>query len=128
MVYMDQFIDETLRMYPAVLRLDRVASLDFEYNGMKIKKGMVLDVPVWALHYDPQIYPEPFKFDPDRFNDTNKSKRDRTAFLPFGIGPRNCVGMRFALVEIKFALSTILSRFYFEKCHKTPVKRILKLN
>lgn len=113
---MDQIIDETLRLYPATFRLDRVANMDYEYNGMKIKKGMTVDVPIWALHHDPEIYPNPTKFDPERFNEENRNSRDSSAFLPFGSGPRNCVGMRFALIEIKYALTTILSKFYIEKC------------
>nr|QEV83804.1 cytochrome P450 [Brachionus rotundiformis] len=120
MSYMDNVIDETLRLFPPALRLDRVASQDYEYNGMKIKKGMVWSVPIWALHHDPEIYPDPYEFRPDRFNEEEKKKRDNVTFLAFGAGPRNCIGMRFALIEIKLLLSLILSKFYFEKCDKTP--------
>jgi cytochrome P450 family 3 subfamily A len=115
-------IDETLRMFPAALRLDRVAGEDFEYEGIKIEKGQVVAVPLWALHHDPEIYPDPDRFDPERFNEENKKKRDNNAYLPFGNGPRNCLGMRFAILEMKLTLANILSKFRFEKCDKTPEK------
>lgn len=115
-------IDETLRMYPAAIRLDRLASEDFDYEGMKIKKGQMVVVPLWALHYNPDIYPEPDRFDPERFSEENKRSRDNNAYLPFGNGPRNCLGMRFSLIEIKIALANILSKFRFESCDKTPEK------
>lgn len=121
MTYMDQVIDETLRMYPAAARFNRVASQDYEFNGIKIKKGTVVTVPVWALHHDPEIYPDPYEFKPERFSDKEKKKRENVCFLPFGAGPRNCVGMRFAIVEIKLLLSLILSKYRFEKFEKTPV-------
>ncbi|RNA30710.1 Cytochrome P450, partial [Brachionus plicatilis] len=65
MSYMDNVVDESLRLFPPALRLDRVANKDYEYNGMKIKKGMVWSVPIWALHHDPEIYPNPYEFRPD---------------------------------------------------------------
>jgi cytochrome P450 len=121
MKYMDMVIDETLRMYPPGTRLDRVASNDYEYNGLKIEKGQVIMVPIFALHHDPDVYPNPDVFDPERFNEENRKTRDNLAFIPFGAGPRNCIGMRFALMEIKMLLSTILSKYQIEKCDKTPV-------
>lgn len=115
-------IDETLRMFPAAVRLDRVASEDFEFEGMKIEKGQMVVVPLWALHHDPELYPDPDQFDPERFNNENKKKRDNNTYLPFGNGPRNCLGMRFAILEIKLTLANVLSKFRFETCDKTPEK------
>ncbi|CAF0881016.1 unnamed protein product [Brachionus calyciflorus] len=122
MRFMDNVINETLRMFPPAVRLDRVASADYEYNGIKILKDMVWSVPIWALHHDPEIYPEPDIFRPERFDDKEKNLRESVAFLPFGAGPRNCVGMRFALLEIKTLLASVLSKYSFEKCDKTPEK------
>ncbi|CAF0846127.1 unnamed protein product [Brachionus calyciflorus] len=122
MHFMDNVINETLRMFPPAVRLDRIASADYEYNGMKIPKGMVWSVPIWALHHDPEIYPEPDCFRPERFDEKEKNLRENVAFLPFGAGPRNCVGMRFALLEIKILLTIVLSKYSFEKCDKTPEK------
>ena len=114
-------IDETLRMYPPGTRLERVANNDYEYEGIKIKKGQIITVPIYVLHHDPDLYPNPEEFDPERFNDENKKLRDGIAFMAFGAGPRNCIGMRFALIEVKFLLATILSKFRFSTCSQTPV-------
>lgn len=121
MKYMDMVIEETLRLYPPAARLDRVASNDYTYNGIEIKKGQTVVVPVYALHHDPDLYPDPEQFDPERFSDASKKNRESVAFLPFGAGPRNCVGMRFALIEIKLLLASILSKYRFVPCSQTPV-------
>ena len=92
MKFMEMVIDETLRLYPATLRLDREATSDYEYDNMKIKKGSLIAIPIYPLHYDPNTYPDPEKFDPYRFSDENKKTRDSTTNLSFGIGPRNCIG------------------------------------
>lgn len=119
---MDMVIDETLRMYPPAPMLDRVASNDYEYEGIKIKKGLIVAIPIYALHHDPDIYPEPEKFIPERFNDENRKSRESVAFLGFGAGPRNCLGMRFAMVELKLLITTILAKYRLVSCEKTPVK------
>lgn len=121
MKYMDMVIDESLRLYSPLNRFERVANKDFEFEGVKIKKGQVVVVPVYPLHYDPEIYPDPETFDPERFSDENKKTRDSASFLPFGTGPRICIGMRFALIEIKILLASILSQYRFVTCDRTPV-------
>ncbi|CAF0708583.1 unnamed protein product [Brachionus calyciflorus] len=85
-------------------------------------KDLMIFVPLYALHHNPEIYPDPDRFDPERFNDENKQKRENNTYLPFGNGPRNCLGMRFALLEMKLALALTLSKFRFETCDKTPEK------
>ena len=90
MPYMDMVIDETMRKYPAAMRTDRVANADFEYKGMKLNKGQIWSVAIYALHHDPEYYPEPERFDPERFNEINRKLRPNEAFCPFGHGPRNC--------------------------------------
>ena len=64
--YLDMVINETLRMYPPAVRIERAAQEDYEYNGIKIEKGTTLMCSVWALHHDPVYYPEPDKFNPER--------------------------------------------------------------
>jgi cytochrome P450 family 3 subfamily A len=90
--YLDMVIEETMRMYPPATRIDRVCSKDFEFEGIKIPKGQLVTIPIWAIHHDPEIYPDPYKFDPERFNQENKTKRVNEAFIPFGNGPRSCIG------------------------------------
>lgn len=88
---------ETLRLYGPVTKLTRLASKDYDVPGSKltIRKGTFIMIPVYAIHTDPEIFPDPLKFDPERFSDENKKKRHPMAYLAFGEGPRNCVGLYF---------------------------------
>lgn len=78
-------------------------------------------MPTYAFHHDPELYPNPSKFDPDRFLDENKSTRHPFAHLPFGEGPRICIGLRFGLMQVKVGLAMLLKKFKFEVCDKTNV-------
>ena len=89
---MEMVIDETLRIYPAATRVDREVNSDYKYKDMFIKKGSLLQILIYVIHHNPDIYPEPHKFDPYRFDEETKKSRDTAAYLPFGIGPRNCIG------------------------------------
>ena len=121
MPYLEMIIEETQRVYPATTRIDRTCTEDYEYEGIKIKKGQVWVASIYALHYDEDLYPNPEKFDPDRFSEENKKTRDSSAHMPFGAGPRNCIAMRFAILEMKILLVTILTKFKFVKCDQTEV-------
>ncbi|KAF8796723.1 Cytochrome P450 3A11 like protein [Argiope bruennichi] len=123
MKYMDNVISETLRLYPPAVRTERQAASEYKLGetGITIPKGMILTIPIYAMHRDPEFFPDPDKFDPERFNQENKSKREQYAFLPFGAGPRNCVGMRFALMEIKVCLAYIVANYKISRCPQTQV-------
>jgi len=82
---------------------------------------MIVNIPLYPLHRDPQYFPNPEKFDPDRFSPDRKRIIHPNAFMPFGSGPRNCVGMRFALEEIRLALCAIIKEFRIELSEKTEV-------
>lgn len=114
-------IYETLRMYPPSLRIDRVANKDYEYGNIKLKKGQIVGIPIWAVHYDEETYPEPNKFKPERFNEANKSKLEGPSFLAFGAGPRGCIASRFAILEMKLLLASVLRKYKFTKSLQTPV-------
>lgn len=103
MKYMDMVISEGLRKWPAVGVTDRLCVKDYlcEYGDnekFRFEKGVGLWIPVYGFHHDPKYYPEPEQFDPERFSDENKSNIVPGTYLPFGIGPRNCIGILIALV------------------------------
>ncbi|CAF3607839.1 unnamed protein product [Rotaria socialis] len=117
--YLDMVINETLRMYPPFIRFERVASNDYELGNYHIPKGSIISVPVYPIHHNPDFWTDPEKFIPERFLPAEKAKRHPMSFLPFGDGPRNCIGMRFALLEAKLAIVKALRIVEFQKCEKT---------
>ncbi|OAD56572.1 putative cytochrome P450 6a14 [Eufriesea mexicana] len=121
MKYLDACFQETLRKYPVLLWLSRTALQDYTFPGTKIsvEKGQQVYLPVRAIQRDPEIYPEPANFDPERFTDEQAKTRHPMFFLPFGDGPRNCIGARFAKNQSKVSIISILSKFRIEECEKT---------
>ncbi|XP_014476486.1 PREDICTED: cytochrome P450 9e2-like [Dinoponera quadriceps] len=126
MQYLDAVMNEALRMYPAVLFLDRVCVKEFKLPpalpGDKphvLKKGSTVWFPVYALHHDPKNFEDPASFRPERFLDEDKMGFNPDAYLPFGIGPRMCIGKRFALLETKVMLVHLLARCELKRCEKT---------
>ncbi|XP_066146719.1 cytochrome P450 4C1-like isoform X2 [Euwallacea fornicatus] len=110
--YTERVIKETLRLYPSVPFISRIASQDFvTHTGYKIPRGSVLYLHIFDLHRNPDIYENPLKFDPDRFLPENAVKRHPFAYLPFSAGPRNCIGQKFAMLEIKSVICGILRKF-----------------
>ncbi|KAL4718549.1 hypothetical protein ACJJTC_013374, partial [Scirpophaga incertulas] len=86
-----------------------------------IRKGEGLIIPVWAFHRNPDYFPDPDKFDPERFAEENKGKMNPNAYLPFGVGPRNCIGSRFALCDVKAILYQTLLNFEVSPTEKTTI-------
>uniref|UniRef100_A0A8C9JQ84 Cytochrome P450 3A n=2 Tax=Panthera tigris altaica TaxID=74533 RepID=A0A8C9JQ84_PANTA len=126
MEYLDMVLNETLRLYPIAGRLERVCKRDVEISGVFIPKGTVVMVPTFTLHRDLDLWPEPEEFHPERFSKKNKDSINPYIYLPFGTGPRNCIGMRFATMNMKLALVTLLQNFSFKPCEETQIP--LKLN
>lgn len=94
MPYLDKVISETLRKYPPLGFLDRRSNVDYKLpnSDLVLKKGTPVYIPMVGLHYDPEYFPEPEKYDPERFSDENKQKRPSNVYFPFGDGPRLCIG------------------------------------
>lgn len=94
--YMDQVISEVLRMWPPSPVTDRECSRDYVCatgdNTFNIEKGTACWIPIYAFHHDPKYFPNPSEFDPERFSDERKRNIVAGTYLPFGIGPRNCIG------------------------------------
>ncbi|VDN58614.1 unnamed protein product [Dracunculus medinensis] len=120
MNYLNQVINETLRMYPQAPRLLRECNKDIEIGGIYFEKGSALLVPIFAIHYNNDYYPDPEKFDPERFSPENIVHRDPLAWLPFGFGPRICIGQRLATTTTRLILARLLRDFHFIPCDKTP--------
>ncbi|NWR68129.1 CP3A9 protein, partial [Bucorvus abyssinicus] len=121
MEYLDMTLNETLRLYPLGGRLERTCKKDVEINGVTIPKGTVVIIPVSSLHSNPEYWPNPEEFRPERFSKENKETIDPYTYLPFGAGPRNCLGMRFALLSLKVAIAILLQHFTFQTCKETQI-------
>lgn len=119
--YLDMVINESLRLFPPFGRIDRVCKKTSVVHGVTIPKGMLVMVPVYALHHDPELWPEPEEFRPERFGKDNKDSVNQFAHLPFGAGPRNCIGMRFAMMSMKLAITSLLQNYSFVPCKETQI-------
>ncbi|XP_050497945.1 cytochrome P450 9e2-like [Diabrotica virgifera virgifera] len=128
MKYMDMAVSETLRKYPINVIVDRVCTKPYiieptaaHESPISLEVGTVVWIPIYPIHHDPKYYPEPEKFDPERFNEDNKSTIVPGSYIPFGIGPRNCIGSRFALMETKILCFYILHHFEIVPTKKTMI-------
>ncbi|KAM4771048.1 cytochrome P450 3A9-like [Rhinophrynus dorsalis] len=121
MEYLDMVVQENLRIFPPAGRLERVSKRSIEINGVNIPKGTVTVIPTYVLHQDPEYWPEPDEFRPERFSKENRASQVPYTFLPFGDGPRNCIGMRFALLSMKVAITVALQNFTFRPCAETMI-------
>lgn len=124
MKYLDMVISEGLRRWPIAPMTDRIANKPYvieNYNGDKVQVnvGDGIWFPTLGLHMDPQYFPEPEKFVPERFSEENRSKIQTMAYQPFGTGPRNCIGSRFALMISKSFVYHMVSNFHLEMCDQT---------
>ncbi|XP_030764630.1 cytochrome P450 9e2-like [Sitophilus oryzae] len=133
MKYLDMVLSEILRKWPPAVLLDRYCTKSYTVQAtnskeqrMTIDRGQMIWIPVQGIHMNPDYYPDPEKLDPERFSDENKSKLFPYTYLPFGIGPRNCIGMRYALLEIKILLVQLLHRFEIVQIDKSVVPVKLK--
>jgi cytochrome P450 len=111
---LDQAMDETLRLYPPAWVGPRRSAVDFEFAGYRVPAGVPVNYSSWASHRLPEVFPEPGAFRPERFAPEAKRKIPKGAYVPFGAGPRICIGMRFGQLEVKAIASRILSRFRLE--------------
>lgn len=121
--YLDCCFQEALRKYTPLTRIERRVGVD-SYSltpTLTLEKDTLVQVSTYALHHSPQYWPDPERFDPDRFSSERKHLIQPYTYLPFGLGPRNCIGLRFASTEIKLCLTKILPRFKFTTTTETPV-------
>ncbi|XP_072144480.1 cytochrome P450 3A21-like [Dermacentor andersoni] len=121
--YLHCVISESLRMYPPVSRLERVPCCDYALGdkGVKLKQGDLITIPVYAMHHDPQYFPDPWAFKPERFDDENVASIKPYTYLPFGGGPRNCLALRFALQVVKLSVLHTIRNIQVIRTDKTRV-------
>ncbi|XP_029175229.1 cytochrome P450 6j1-like [Nylanderia fulva] len=126
MNYLDKIFKETLRKYPSVPQLSRKTMSSYTFNDTKVNipKDQLVWIPIYAIQRDPDIYPNPDVFDPERFTDEIVQTRHPMHYLPFGDGPRNCIGARFAVHQTKLGLIKILQNYKIETCEKTQIPYI----
>jgi len=108
--YTVQVLHEALRLCPPGAATARMAMMDIEVDGYRVEAGTMLLVGIYALHRDPALWDHPLVFDPDRFSPQNSDRHDRWQYLPFGAGPRSCIGDHFAMLEATLALATVVRR------------------
>ncbi|KOX73620.1 Cytochrome P450 9e2 [Melipona quadrifasciata] len=126
MTYMNQVISESQRLFPGLGFLHKTCTEKFELQGSdgltyRIKPGTELVISVSGLHGDPRYWDNPDVFDPERFNDERKQTIEKMTFLPFGEGPRICVGMRMALLQMKACLATLMNNYKLELSPRTQL-------
>ncbi|XP_033751625.1 cytochrome P450 3A8-like [Pecten maximus] len=119
--YLDMCINETLRMYPTAIRLNRLCVKTTKVKDITIPAGMVVTIPVYMLHHDPEVWEKPDVFNPERFSPSERVHHDPIDFLPFGYGPRNCIAMRLALMETKMATVDLVRKFRIGVGDKTDI-------
>ncbi|CAD0204569.1 unnamed protein product [Chrysodeixis includens] len=113
--YLQACVDEALRLYPVLGTLTREALEDYVFpSGLKIEKGMRVHLPLYQLHYNPDYFPEPNEYRPERFYGEEKCNVKPYTYMPFGEGPRICIGMRFAKMQITAGFITILKKYRVE--------------
>ncbi|CAG9865043.1 unnamed protein product [Phyllotreta striolata] len=128
MDYMDMVVSEVLRKWPAAAAVDRQCTKPYTIQpklpGEKpvtIELKQAIWIPIFGIHRDPSIYPDPEKFDPERFNEYNRTNIKPFNYIPFGAGPRNCIGSRFALLEIKTVFFHLLANFKLVSTEKSHI-------
>ncbi|XP_061395240.1 probable cytochrome P450 6a14 [Musca vetustissima] len=116
MQYLEQVVAETLRIYPVLPNLIRLTKNDYQVPNTQhiLEKGIMTVIPVHAIHHDPEYYPDPEEFRPTRFTPDECLKRHPSTYLPFGDGPRNCIGLRFGKMQTKVGLVSLLRNYRFE--------------
>ena len=125
--YLDCIMNESMRLCPPIHLFNRNCEKTCQITpDLTIPVGMEVTVPVYALHHDPEAWPDPEVYDPERFRGPAKDTRHPFQFLPFGAGPRNCIGMKYAMMEIKVALVRILRKFKFVRSPETQVPLVLQ--
>jgi cytochrome P450 len=120
MPFIQQVLEEAMRLYPPVGLLARNVLKEDQLCGRVMKPNDILFLPIWALHRHELLWDRPEMFDPDRFDPNTGPKRDKYQYLPFGAGPRVCVGANFAMMQAQIILASLIQRFRFRPGQPQP--------
>ncbi|XP_043284612.1 cytochrome P450 4C1-like [Venturia canescens] len=112
--YLERVIKETLRMYPSATSVSRSLVNDLQIGEYTIPKDARVNLLIYNLHRNAEIWPDPLRFDPDRFLPENVKNRHPYAYIPFSAGLRNCIGQKYAMLEAKLTLAQVLRKFSFK--------------
>ncbi|XP_030761413.1 cytochrome P450 6a2-like [Sitophilus oryzae] len=123
MTYLDMIVNETLRLYPPLAFLPRICNKTYKVPDTEvvIENGTRVNIPIWGLHKDPEYYPDPEKFNPENFSEENKAARPDFTYMPFGEGPRMCIGLRFGLLQTKLGIASLVRKYKFTLNERTKV-------
>ena len=124
LTYPQMILNEAMRLYPPVWMIPRKAKIGDEIGGCDIKRGSQVLICVYNIHRNPHLWQQPEKFDPERFR-PGAQNHDRYQFMPFGLGPRVCIGKYFALLQVQVFLAKMIDRFTF---HETPQNSGIELD
>lgn len=127
--YLDAVISETLRMLSPVISIERLSSTQYTFDkyNITIPRDTTLLLDYHGVQSDPDYWPDPFKFDPNRFMSDNKTNIVPGSYTPFGVGPRHCIGMRFSLTESKLALAKLVATYRFDPAPGTTFPPATKM-
>ncbi|XP_053665297.1 cytochrome P450 4d2-like [Anopheles marshallii] len=122
--YLDMVVKESLRLLPPVSFIGRRLVEDIEMNGVTIPAGTDFTIPIYVIHRNPAIYPDPERFDPERFSDESTQRRGPYDYIPFSIGSRNCIGQRYALMEMKITIVKMVAHYRILPGESMPQVRL----
>jgi len=123
--YLEACINETLRLCPPISEHDRTCTNDSEVKGIKIKKGTRIQLSIYASHYDPEFFPNPEEYKPDRFLKENSDQLIPFTWRPFGSGNRVCIGQRLAMTEMKIFTAMLVRKFKIHQTGNTKMEHML---